>query len=389
MKIALAIENFSRHAGGAEGYAVELAETLVKEGFDVHIYGHSWDGEPSGASFHRLRRLPKWIPPSVRLLDFALQHKRMTARDRFDVILGFGNTLSMNVYQSHGGVHYISNIRKLEAVSNPVLRFLKKLTLFISPKYHARAWIESAPFRMKKRPVVIAISEMVRQDMADYFGVNSNEIKLIYNGIDYSKFTTLSPGRRNSLRQQWGFDKEILFLFMAYDFRKKGVRFLIDAAGKLRQNVGAGSFGVVIVGSPPSLQIRRMVRQLKLSDTVVFHGPTTEPEAFYHACDVFILPTFYDACSLVVLEAMAAGLPAITTVFNGAAGIITEGKDGLVLKDPRNTGQMATEMQYFLDRNKLHDASAAANLTASNYTIENNHRQMINVFRSLPRVKGN
>ena len=92
---------------------------------------------------------------------------------------------------------------------------------------------------------------------------------------------------------------------MAYDFRKKGVRYLVEAADKLRQKVGQGKFGVVIVGSPPSLQLRNEVRQLNLSDTVIFRGPTTEPEAFYRACDVFILPTFYDACSLVVFEAMA------------------------------------------------------------------------------------
>lgn len=231
MKIALAIENFSRYAGGAEAYAVGLADTLVREGFDVHLYGHSWDGEPSGAAFHRIRRLPKWIPPSVRILDFASQHKRMTATQSFDVILGFGNTLAMNVYQSHGGVHHVSSIRKLRAVSNPFLRFLKKLALLSSPKYHIRAWIESAPFRMRQKPAIIAISEMVRQDMADYFGINSDEIKLIYNGIDYAKFTTLESGGRNSPREQWGFDKEILFLFMAYDFRKKGVRYLVEAAG--------------------------------------------------------------------------------------------------------------------------------------------------------------
>ena len=383
MKIALAIENFSRYAGGAEAYAVALADTLVREGFDVHLYGHSWDGEPAGAAFHRIRRLPKWIPPSARLLDFALQHKSMTSTQGFDVILGFGNTVAMNVYQSHGGVHNVSNIRKLRAVSNPLLRFLKKLALLSSPKYHTRAWIESAPFRMKQRPVIIAISEMVRQDMADYFAINSDEIKLIYNGIDYAKFSTLGSGGRNSLREQLGFDKEILFLFMAYDFRKKGVSYLVEAAGKLRQNIAAGAFGVVIVGGPPSLQIRRMVKQLKLSDTVVFPGPTTEPEAYYHACDVFILPTFYDACSLVVLEAMAAGLPAITTVFNGAAGIITEGRDGVVLKDPRNTDEMSEAMLRFLSSEVLQDASAAARLTASNYTVERNHRQMIEVFRNL------
>jgi len=384
MKIALAIENFSRHAGGAEAYAVGLANTLVREGFDVHLYGHSWDGEPTGALFHPIRRLPGWVPPSIRLLDFALQHRRMTARENFDVILGFGNTATLNVYQSHGGVHYISNMRKLQAVSNPLFRFLKKLILFATPKYHVRAWIESAPFRMEKRPVIIAISEMVRQDMARHFAIDAEEIKLVYNGIDCAKFAAPESGRGERLRRELGFDKETLFLFMAYDFRKKGVRYLVEAAERLRQKVGAGVFGVVIVGAPPSLQLRNKVRQLNLSDTVIFQGPTTEPEAFYQACDVFILPTFYDACSLVVFEAMAAGLPAITSIFNGAAGIISEGKDGAVLKDPRDTDEMSKAMSSFLNDEVLREASAAANLTASNYTIERNHRQMIEIFRNLP-----
>ncbi len=299
---------------------------------------------PTGAEFHPIRRLPGWVPPSIRLLDFALQHRRMTARENFDVILGFGNTVAMNVYQSHGGVHYISNMRKLQAVSNPLLRFLKKLILFATPKYHVRAWIESAAFRMKQRPVIIAISEMVRQDMARHFGIDSGEIRLVYNGIDCAKFAARESGKGERLRQEWGFDKETLFLFMAYDFRKKGVRYLVEAADKLRQKVGQGMFGVVIVGAPPSLQLRNKVRQLDLSNTVIFQGPTTEPEAFYQACDVFILPTFYDACSLVVFEAMAAGLPAITSIFNGAAGIITEGRDGAVLKDPRDTDEMSDAM---------------------------------------------
>jgi UDP-glucose:(heptosyl)LPS alpha-1,3-glucosyltransferase len=383
MKIALAIENFSRHAGGAEAYAVGLAGTLVHVGFDVHLYGHSWDCEPKEAVFHHIRRLPGWVPPSIRLLDFAFQQRRMTAAENFDVILGFGNTIAMNVYQSHGGVHFMSNMRKLQAVSNPLLRFLKKLVLFATPKYHVRAWIESAPFRMKQRPVIIAISEMVRQDMASHFGIDSGAIKLVYNGIDCSRFAAREPGKGERLRRELGFDKETLFLFMAYDFRKKGVRYLVEAADKLRQKAGAGTFGVVIVGAPPSLQLRNKVRQLNLSETVIFQGATTEPEAFYRACDVFILPTFYDACSLVVFEAMAAGLPAITSRFNGAAGIITEGTDGAVLKDPRDTDEMSNAMSRFLNHEFLQAASAAAKLTASHYTIERNHSQMIDVFRSL------
>jgi UDP-glucose:(heptosyl)LPS alpha-1,3-glucosyltransferase len=380
MKIALAIENFSLHGGGAEAYAVLLARRLVSEGWEVHLFGYRWDNDPGAAVFHRIAELPRWIPPSVRIFHFALAHRKLVSQENFDVILGFGNTIAMNVYQSHGGVHYLSNVRKLAAVRNSAARLLKGAFVFLTPKYHARAWIEAAAFRSKERPVMVAISEMVRKDMAEYFRIDPNEIGLVYNGIDTGRFSEVAEGVRRDLRDRLGIGPEVAFLFMAYDFRKKGVRYLVEAAAKLRDRVGPAAFRVVVVGGAPSPTLRSLVRRLNLRRIVTFCGPTREPETMYHACDVFILPTFYDACSLVVFEAMAAGLPAITTAFNGAAGIITSGIDGIVFNDPSDIEQIATAMVRFLDPGFLHAASVAAREKASSYTLENNHRQMIEIF---------
>ncbi|MEW6349035.1 MAG: glycosyltransferase family 4 protein [Thermodesulfobacteriota bacterium] len=381
MKIAMAIEHFSVHRGGAESYAVELARSLVSRGWEVHLFGHSWEQDPSQAIFHPIAELPGWIPPSIRILHFAYRHRTLVSGQTFDVVLGFGNTLLMNVYQSHGGVHYLSNIRKMKAVPYPALRFLKRLGLWVTPKYHARAWIESAPFRMPHTPTVVAISDMVKNDMAEYFGLNPSQIRLVYNGISTSRFgKKRDPERRKAFRKNLGFDDEVVFLFMAYDFRKKGVGYLIDAAGKLLPNVGPRRFGVVVVGGTPSRALQRQVRRLGLEGIVTFHSATKEPEAYYEACDVFVLPTFYDACSLVVFEAMAAGLPVITTVCNGAAGILHPGRDGMVIQDPTDTDEIARAIGYFLDHQVLASASSGARETASTFTIERNHEQMISIF---------
>ena len=206
MKIAMAVENFSRHAGGAESYAVELARTLAALGWEVHLYGHSWDHDPQSAVFHLIPALPKWIPPSIRILHFALTHRRMVQDQDFDIVLGFGNTLFMNVYQSHGGVHRVSNLKKLQAVRNPFVRFIKALSVFGVPKYHARAWIESAPFHMNQQPVIIAISDMVRDDMATAFGIDKEQIRLVYNGIDQERFRSSDPIQRKGLREKFGFE---------------------------------------------------------------------------------------------------------------------------------------------------------------------------------------
>lgn len=381
MKIALAIENFSLFGGGAEAYAVQLADTLVSCGWEVHLYGYGWDGLPAQAHFHQIARPPRWVPPSARILHFALCHRRMVEKAGFDVIVGFGNTIAMNVYQSHGGVHYRSTVRKLRAVRNPIMRLVKGLSVFLTPKYHARAWIESAAFRMQPRPIIVAIADMVRRDMSEYFGVGLDEIRLVYNGIDPRAVRAVENGTRSAMRTGHGFKDEVVFLFMAYDFRKKGVSCLVEAAARLRDRAGADAFRVLVVGGSPSPSLSSLVARRGLDRVVTFHGPTREPHAMYAASDVFILPTFYDACSLVVFEAMAAGLPVITTVYNGAAGIVTEGIDGKIVHDPADTAEVAAAMEFFLDPERRRAAANAAERTASRYTLEENHRRMLAIFQ--------
>ncbi|MGC8660731.1 MAG: glycosyltransferase family 4 protein, partial [Desulfomonilaceae bacterium] len=383
-RIALALENFSRFSGGAESYAVELAETLKRNGWQIHLIGHSWDGSPEEAIFHKIPKLPKLFPPFIRILHFALKHKTIVDRLDLDVVVGFGNTIEMNVYQSHGGVHLISSLRKIRAERSRFIRFIKTFLTFITPKSLARSWIESAPFRKNPLPTIIAISDMVRNDICNRYHLAKDQVHLIYNGVNLARFAGVpEEAKREAVRGSLGFSQEVLFLFMAYDFRKKGVRYLVEAAAKLKETVGSGKFGVVIVGSNPSPILVRLVRELHLESTVIFNGPTKEPEKFYKACDVFVLPTFYDACSLVVFEAMACGLPAITTADNGAAGILTNGLDGMVLTDPSSVGALADAMIHFLDKNFLEQASKAAVRTVSNYSLEANHSKMLAIFDSV------
>jgi len=382
MKVAFGIENFSLYGGGAESYAVQLAQTLVSQGHEVHFFGHEWDGTPEPAIFHKIGCLPKVVPPFIRLMHFALAHRAAVAKYDFDVVVGFGNTLTMNVYQSHGGVHQQSTRKKIAAVRNPVVRFLKQLGVLFTPKHFARAWIESAAFRMNPRPIIVAISDMVRNDMAEHFNIRADEIRLMYNGIDVAKFSAAHEDSRSKTREELGFGPDaVLFLFMAYDLRKKGIQYLVEAAAKLRDWMGAGRFGVVVVGGLPSPALSRMVDRFRLKDTMAFVGSTREPERYYAACDVFVLPTFYDACSLVVFEAMAAGLPAITTASNGAAGIIVQGKNGMVIQQAQDTDKLVEAMRRFLDPEALKSASEAARQTASLFTREANHREMLEIFR--------
>ena len=235
-KIAFALEKFSRYAGGAESYAVSLATTLIENGWEVHLFGEAWDGEPKEAHFHEIY-IPRFLPSWIKMLLFAWKHKKMTEKQHYDVVMGFGNTIYMNVYQSHGGVHQLSTARKVYAENNVIRRIVKRISILLSMKQWVRAWIESAPFRLNPRPKIVAIAHMIKKDMESFFHTNADEIEIIYNGVDTERYnSSLRQRMRGQLRAQWGVsENDIVFLFVSYDLKKKGIEPLVEAAAKLKR----------------------------------------------------------------------------------------------------------------------------------------------------------
>lgn len=386
-KIALAIERFSRYAGGAESYAVSLATTLTAQGWEVHLFGEAWDGEPEAAIFHRIS-IPRYLPVWLKIALFALKHRRAVQDRGFDVVVGFGNTVYMNVYQSHGGVHWVSTERKVYSERSAVKRALKRLTVVLSPKQWTRAWIESAPFRLEPRPQIVAISRMIRSDMETAFHVDGAEIHVVYNGVDTSRYNrNLRETLRGPLREQLGIrEDEVVFLFVSYDLKKKGIEPLVEAASQLKR-LGHDRFRIVIVGGKPSGGLARRIRHLRLEETLIFTGPVRSTDQYYANSDVFVLPTYYDACSLVVIEAMACGLPPITTTANGAAGIITDGQDGFVIAHPPASSDLAETMSRFFDKERLRQMSDEASRVGGRYSLQKNHREMIGIFDGIAGSK--
>ena len=387
-KIAFAIEKFSRYAGGAESYAVSLAAFLVENGWEVHLFGETWDGEPEAAVFHKIA-IPKYLPAWLKMIWFALNHKKAVKNRDFDVVLGFGNTLYMNVYQSHGGVHWLSTKRKTYSEKSKIKRVIKRLIIVLSLKQWVRAWIESAPFRLDPRPRIVAISQMIKNDMESFFRAKGVEIEVVYNGVDTSRYNqNLRHDLRGPLRRQLGIiEDEVVFLFISYDLKKKGIEPLVGAVSQLKK-MGNTEFKVMVIGGLPYKALSRQIKALNIEDKILFTGPVRSTEEYYANSDVFVLPTYYDACSLVVIEAMASGLPSITTTANGAAGIITDGKDGYVISHPPASPDLANKMQLLLDDEKRRQMSREALRTGRSYSEEKNHNQMIEILDEAAALKG-
>ena len=386
-KIVFAMEKFSRYAGGAESYAVSLATTLIKNGWEVHLFGEAWDGDPKEAHFHEIH-IPKFLPTWIKLLLFAWKHKKLTQRQHYDVVMGFGNTIYMNVYQSHGGVHQLSTARKVYSEKNPLRRIIKRILILLSIKQWTRAWIEAAPFRLDPKPRIIAIADMIKEDMKSFFHTDGNEIKIIYNGVDTERYnSSLRQRQRGPLRTNWYVDENgVVFLFVSYDLKKKGIEPLIEAAAKLKRS-GKDNFKIIVAGGLPYRSLAKLIEQLGLENNIIFAGRVKFIDEFYANSDVFVLPTYYDACSLVVIEAMAGGLPSITTTFNGASGIITDGKDGYIISHPPDSSELADKMRLLMDHKKRQEMSEEAALTGQKYSAERNHQEVMKVLEEAAKSK--
>jgi UDP-glucose:(heptosyl)LPS alpha-1,3-glucosyltransferase len=159
----------------------------------------------------------------------------------------------------------------------------------------------------------------------------------------------------------------------------KGLVFLIKALAEIKKE-NAPPFKLLVLGRDRQDSYLGMARDMGVFEEVVFAGSTDEPEKYYGASDLLVHPTFYDACSLTVLEALASGLPVITTHSNGASGIITQGREGFVISDPRKDQILAGKIAFFLDHERIEKASVAARALAESYSLEKNWREMQAIF---------
>ncbi|HQG32030.1 MAG TPA: glycosyltransferase family 4 protein [Deltaproteobacteria bacterium] len=321
MKVCIAIEKFDPSIGGAERYCWDLAHFLVGKGHTVAVICLKASG--SAVPAIKIIKVPALrFPQALRHLSFALLHF-LKARSMRDFIhFCVGNTFFMDVYQPHGGVHRAWFLKETAMYRSPLrtfIRILRRLSLKDAVQRAMEYWIFTIT-----RPEVIAISRMVEKDINTFFSYPHSKMHLVPNGVDLDKYNPKNRIHRSEIRHRYGMgDDEFAFLFVAQNPRLKGYDVLINACLGLEQL----KFKVLIIG-PCDGEMKKTAESL--GDKVIFAGRAHDLCKIYPACDCLVHPTYYDACSLVVLEALASGISVITTHSNGA-GMFVDGENGSVI----------------------------------------------------------
>lgn len=379
IRFATAILNFSKKKGGAEGYLVDLCTHMLDEGFEVHVYAEHWDVRDQRIFFHRVNPLP--FPKSLRLLHFAVKATREMEKGRYDVTLGVGNTLSADILQPHGGVHWAWFWRSLRAYNNPFLWMMKFLGRILSPKQWVSGYIEDAPYKRKTFSKIIAISEMVKQDIMRWYQIPGKQINVVYNGVDIERFHPQNRKYREEIRKRHAIGEELVILFVSNNFRMKGLGILMKTLAEIKKEAHP-PFKLLVLGRDHPTSYLPFAKKIGIFEEVIFAGSTDEPEKYYGAADLLIHPTFYDACSLTVLEALASGLPVITTSSNGASGILSQGEEGWVIKKPKVVEEFKKGIKYFFEEDHRHHALHQGRYKAEIYSEKVNFDQLIGIFKA-------
>ena len=384
IRFATAIRDFSRRKGGAERYLVDLCARMASEDFEVHVYAEHWDDEIKGIHMHYIKTIR--FPKSLRLLSFAVRATKEIEKENYDVTLGVGNTLKADVLQPHGGVHWAWFWRSLKAYDHSFLWVIKFLGRVLSPKQWTQGYIENAPYKEKQFSKIIAISDMVKQDIMQWYGVPEDQIQVVYNGVDTERFHPRNRQYREEIRKRHGIRDEFVILFVSNNFRMKGLGYLIKALAEIKKS-SPTPYKCLVLGRDRKAPYVGLAERLGISKEVIFAGSTDEPEKYYGAADLLVHPTFYDACSLTVLEALASGLPVITTTSNGAGGILMNDQGGSVLFDMREDLLLRQRISFFLNQEVLKSASKEARRIIEDYSIERNWREMKEIISRVCKKK--
>ena len=388
MRIALVYRNVN-YSGSLERSVALLAAELARQGVDVHCYcnpASSTDSIP-GVRFHAVRPLlssRERLGYAIECASFAKAATRAirAAKDNFDVVDVVGPAgWQQDVVTVHGVVHAHQRRWPAEGGQNYSLAGLRALAAPVTaPAIAVGRSIERLQFRTGRFSRVVAVTERVADDVIRVHGVPSERIDVIPPAIDVTRFANRNG---SNVRSELGVaPSACVLLFVGHDFERKGLDDALISLAGLDETAQ-----LVVVGSSDKIRYQRQAEQLGVASRVHFVGRTDHPERYFHEADLLVLPTKNEPWGNVLIEAMAAGLPIVTTAVAGAARVVRSQGAGVVIDDP-SPAVLRAEVQALLAApDRMTQYAAAGRSAAAEYSVESNARATLETYERVLREK--
>jgi len=359
--------------GGAERFVENALSALAARGVELSLFTRHWPRGGAGL-FHPLILNPPYLGRLSRDAGFARAVRRAVARSGTMLVQSHERIDCCDIYRAGDGLHSVWLDERL-ASAGPLAR----LRVRASPYHRYLLEAERRLFASRRLRTVICISRMVQDDVRERFGLPVERLPIIYNAVDGDVYSPRLAAHRAATRASLRIDDErIVFLLVGSGYERKGVGRAIEALAR----VPAPAHLVIVGHDRDPARYRGLARRRGVEARVTFAGPQADPRPFYGVADAFVLPTLYDPLSNAVLEALACGLPVITSRRCGAGELVAAFDAGTVC-DARDIAAIAQAMHALLVPGARSAAAANALRAVANLTPGAMAAQMLDVYQSL------
>ena len=386
MKIAF-IANDVNHQGGPAKVTAALVERLCED-HQVSVFSHTIEGiDLSKIKHHRVPAImrPKFLSyisflssSTIILAVLSLFRKR-----DFDIIHGYVCAFSTDVITFHFCEKEGLRLEKANIIEVPHKSASQKLKALDHRIYRRlAAFVEGLTFGHNSPKACIVVSQSMKREFARHYGDAAKNIIVIPNGVDTLRFhPTNRLLYRGQIRQELGVSRsDPLLMFAGGDWERKGVRYIIEALPLLsKRNVK-----LIIIGSGDEKFYGQLAELKRVRDRIIFVPHSSNLSEYYAASDIFVLPTIYEPFGLVIVEAMASGLPVITSRVAGAADLIIDGVNGLLLRAPSDVNGLAARIELLLSDAGLRKAMGeCARETAEKFSWDQVAQKTLEVYNTV------
>lgn len=367
MRIAIAHKRLDLN-GGTERDFYRTAEGLRDLGHQVHLFCAEFGvSPPEGTQPHRVPLLA--LGRTARLLSFAFLGPKMISPYNFDVIVSFGRMVQQDILRSGGGSHRVF-LQKMAQGDGALRRLWHRFSVY----HRSVLAIEQRQYQPRSYKKILAVSREVKRELMTAYDVPDEKIAVIYNGVDHERYHPRNRHRPGEeIRRQWGIPRQTpLVLFVGSGFQRKG----LDRLLRTWESPRLAGMSLMVVGEDANRERYSSWAKTQAKGRVVFSGRQTNVEYYYGAADLLVLPAYQEAFGNVILEALASGLPVVTTRAVGAAEVLEGELAQGILASPDDPLEMEAKILRLLERDRWPVLSEHARRIGERYSWKNHFREL-------------
>jgi len=335
MKLAFVLFKYFPY-GGLQRDMVRMAAACQELGYEIHVYTLSWQGDvPAGFHVHLLPA--RGLRNFVRYRDFIRLLQRALARHPVAAVVGFNRISGLDVYYAADPC-----FRQEHVENRPwYVRFLGRYRFFLHQ--------EEAVFGPAANTLVLMISSLQLQYYKKFYGISDTRIRMLPPGISRDRMAPANRAEiRDGFRREFGLtDDHILLLSVGSGFHMKGFDRGLMAVAALPAELRA-RVRVFVIGQDKPGPVKRLMQRLGVADIVSMFPGRDDIPRFLQGADLLLHPARHENTGTIIVEAIVAGLPVLTTATCGYAFHVEQASAGLVVPAPFRQATLNATLQEML-----------------------------------------